>query len=119
MFRIESVKDCDVITLEPGDRTKYKFIVINLNDDYIIISGIETKFNGYEFRKDDIRHFFDVNGKPPQEDKYHKWADALLHKKEDYLLYVQDHTGGIMCNPFTALAALYAGFIFLESEFMP
>ena len=114
MNKIEAIKDCDIITLEPGDRTKYKFIVIDKDDDYLIISGLETRFYGYEFRKDSIKKFFDAVGQPPPYNEYYRWASDLLHKENEFLSYVRDHTGGVItCNMFTALAAIYAGYIFL------
>jgi hypothetical protein len=115
-----SSHDCDIITLEPGDGVSYRFAIINKDDDYIIIAGIDTHFQGYEFRKDSIRLLFDEIGKPPAYKDYHKWADKVCHNQNHYLKYIIDSVGGIAhVNPFTALAAMYAGFIYLETEVLP
>jgi hypothetical protein len=115
-----SSHDCDIVTLEPGDGVRYRFAVINKDDDYIIISGVETNFQGYEFRKDSIKLLFDEIGKPPQYKDYHKWASKVCHNPNHYLKYVIESVGGIAnVNPFTALAAMYAGLIYLETEVLP
>jgi hypothetical protein len=112
--------DCDIITLEPGDGVHYEFAIINKNFYYIIIAGIETNFQGYEFRKDSIKLLFDEIGKPPQYKDYHKWASKVCHNQNHYLKYVIESVGGIATvNPFTALAAMYAGFIYLKTEVLP
>jgi hypothetical protein len=47
-------------------------------------------------------------------------ASKVCHNQNHYLKYVIESVGGIATvNPFTALAAMYAGFIYLKTEVLP
>lgn len=120
MFEIINVNS-KIIILEPGDRTKYKFIISPSLDGekFVSIAGYENSFifNGYSFEIKSIEMFFNQYGYPPKfKIDYPVWADKII-AENSYLNYVINHTGN--SNPYTALAALISILIYLEkiSEF--
>lgn len=121
VFKIKS-HDCDIIEIEPGDNSKYIFSIISRDDKFITISGVDgTHFHGYTFYRSSIEDMFHDIGEPPNQDEYYKWADQICHRQPSFFKYVMEKAGSryCPCNPFTALAGLYAAHIFITSENLP
>ena len=94
------------VDLQPGDGTHYRFLISEVPsaEGRIAISGREgVRFKGYDYEEDEVRYFFERNGKPSNRGDYREWALRAISKNDHYLLYVQEHSAE---NPWTALAAL-------------
>jgi hypothetical protein len=108
------------VILEPGDMTRYQFVISESPDedpDFILIAnaGDSPKFDSYLYRRASIKGFFNEVGKPPKLKKdYSKWADKKEVMDNPFLDYVISHSGN--CNPFTAIAGLICGLIFISDE---
>jgi hypothetical protein len=114
------------IVLEPGDTTRYEFIItedINCFEKkeylFITLGGCNSpNFKGYLFRKDSIRWFIEKNGKPPGKKEYQKWINKIFKNnnsfEKDYVKYIQAHTGN--SNFYTALASIIAGWYYLTEK---
>jgi len=109
--------DCNFVELEPGDLTKYRFLITEnpyYNDSYIGIAShyVSPRFESYLYKKSSIVDFFKEVGEPPVDKKeYQNWAtyEVMNHS---YLKYVISHSGD--CNPYTALAGLICAYMIIK-----
>jgi len=97
------------IELEPGDQTKYRFLISDVvhpipERAFVRIASVDgPRFDGYLYHKEDIRNYaFRHAGQT---------KDYSLGKREkmlddDYLSYVMAHS---RCDRCTAVAAMMAG----------
>ena len=104
--------------LQPGDLTKYQFLIsesVEGSSEYIhIVSTINAPpFKAYEFKKEHIEQFFKFVGLPPiRKDLYKTWANDDKIVNNDYLMYAIKKGGD--CNYYTALAALTCGLEYIK-----
>jgi hypothetical protein len=114
--------DCNFVELEPGDLTRYRFLITENpdnndnynNENYIGISSHwdGPRFESYTYRKLAIVDFFKEVGEPPiDSEKYQNWANHEV-MNHPYLRYVISHSGD--CNPYTALAGLICAYIIIK-----
>ena len=110
--------DCFHIVFEPGDKTRYKFIIsedVENKKDYIFITGGDNTvpFKGYTFKKQIISKLFSEYGDPPKAPtKYQKWVQETGIINDSYISYVRSHSGD--CNQWTALAAVICCYYYLR-----
>jgi hypothetical protein len=108
--------EIDVYIIEPGDHTKYEFIVyssLSMSEkDYVSVTGgVNTRFNGYSLDSKEIEKFFADFGKPIHKGQYQNWGKIAI-ESSPFLEYVRIHTGN--CNVWTALAAIVACGVYLK-----
>ena len=101
-----------LIEIEPGDMTRYSFIVSDYNIDYVMIigSGRGPKFEGYGYRKDSIKFSmerFDIK----IDESYRSYIRENKILDDPYIEYIVDHS---FCNPWTAIAAILCANEFLK-----
>lgn len=91
--------DSFVFEIEPGDGTKYNFVITNISPkNNVICSGISpTKFVGYYYHIDSIREFFDRH---IIDMGYNEWVYNL---NDPFIGYIMDHSD---CNKYAAMAFL-------------
>jgi hypothetical protein len=87
-----------IFELQPGDMTKYKFIISNNSDDVIIVGFNPTKFDGYTYHKESIERFFVEN--IVDQENYSQWVQDL---NDSFIEYIEDHSN---CTKYVAVAAL-------------
>lgn len=95
------------IELEPGDATRYVFLIEESGDkDYLFVAGA-PRFDLYEYNKNDVAAFY----------KKHPTFTVDLSNLEflddGYIQYMVQHSN---CNPWTARAAIIAMKKFIEIE---
>lgn len=95
-----------IVEIEPGDKTKYSFIISNV-DDYILIAGTGegAMFQGYSYDKISIKEFckkYEYSNIGYNE--YQKWVSDNKILEEGYLGYIVNHSH---CNVWTALIAVF------------
>lgn len=95
------------IVLEPGDGTRYTFLVEQSGDkDYLFVAGA-PRFDLYKYNKDAVLAFYK---------KYPTFTVDLTDLEflnDDYIQYMSEHS---KCNVWTARAALMAMKKFIEIE---
>ena len=101
-----------LIEIEPGDKTRYSFIISDYNIDYVMIigSGRGAKFAGYGYRKDSIKNFiekFDIK----IDESYRSYIQENKILDDPYVEYIVNHS---FCTPWTALAAIICANEFLK-----
>lgn len=117
-FFLNKSIDAKYYILEPGDMTKYKFVISwdpgSVEKKYLFISSGDNAppFKGYIFMKDEIILYFDRVSIPPEKREYRNWLNNAV--KDKYISYVQSHAGNI--NPCTAVAALICAYDFIENN---
>ena len=104
-------------TFEPGDKTRYTFIISESpdnNKDYIMLgTGIcGVVLNTYALEKASIISFFQNVGDPPEyKEDYYDWAYKNKAFENDYFSYVLSHTGNN--NIWTVLAGLVCAYKYI------
>ena len=92
--------DSFIFEIEPGDMTKYKFIItrnVNKKNEVLISSIYPTKFLGYSYSLDSVKEFFERNH---IDKEYNEWVCDIY---EPFIGYIMDHSN---CDRYAAVAAL-------------
>ena len=107
--KVEYTSACRV-TIQPGDGTRYRFMIVPEAKGYVFISGVDcTRFNGYTYSVDDIKHCFLELPKTP------KTPEEFCHLP--LIRYMHDYAD---CSYWEAraavLAAINSGFYRLDND---
>lgn len=100
-MEISNIKvESHLFELEPGDMTKYNFIIAkNPHKPELIIAGYgSTRFSGYYYSIDNINTLFKYL--PVRNQEYSAWVSDL---DISFLGYIESHSN---CDKYTAIAAM-------------
>ena len=102
------------IVLEPGDATRYEFVVVGEVDDLWTVVNVTHR---EAILVDDmaVRVLIAEFGSPPGYERYRAWADRAIYARP--VAYVIESAPKSMeLNPYTALAAIVAIWLFEQSK---
>lgn len=97
--------------LEPGDGTRYEFMVMRRDEEYLYCAEVHgLTFQGYPFRETSVIDCW----------RELKQGETVSASKPEfgphpYIGYVSDRAHA-NCNPWTARAAVFAMWLFLQDE---
>lgn len=95
------------IVLEPGDMTKYTFLIEpSPNKGYLFVSG-SPRFDLYEYRYELVEEFY------ARRLGFEEDLTDLDFMDDNFVLYIVHHSN---CNPWTARAAIIAMKRFADLE---
>ena len=97
--------------LEPGDGTRYEFLIMRKDGDNLYCAEVNTlTFRGYIYRPSSILPCMEELKEGELSAKVDNRGPGLIHP---YLGYIADKSH---CNPWTARAAVFAMWRFLQDE---
>jgi hypothetical protein len=111
--KYEADVDALVVRMEPGDGTRYSFVVWANNGSRTKLmcagTGDGAHFDGYEYSLSGVCRTIDECGQPghvghDSAGTYRAWAEHVMRTQE-WLGYIVGHSN---CNPWTAVAAMLA-----------